>query len=71
MHVELDRLRRELRQKIFVGEPSGETFVAAAPEARIESLRERATKHPEAPRSEAPPRKKDKKGPTTLDDFAA
>lgn len=70
MHIELDRLRKELRQKIFVGEPSGETFVAAAPEARIESLRERATKHPQEPRIEAPPQKKDKKGPTTLDDFA-
>src|SRR6266702_4202134 len=39
MHVELDRLRKDLKQKIFVGEPGGETFVAAAPEKRIETLR--------------------------------
>ncbi len=43
MHQELDRLRRELRQKIFVGEPSGETFVTAAPEERIETMRREAT----------------------------
>ncbi|TLZ52398.1 MAG: DEAD/DEAH box helicase [Methanobacteriota archaeon] len=39
MHAELDRLRRELKQKIFVGLPGGETFVTAKPEERIASLR--------------------------------
>ncbi|MGQ0797067.1 MAG: helicase-related protein, partial [Methanobacteriota archaeon] len=42
MHQELDRLRQELRQRIFVGTPGGETFVAAAPEARIEAMRREA-----------------------------
>jgi hypothetical protein len=40
MHVELDRLRRELRQKMFVGSPGGETYVTAKPEERIQRLRE-------------------------------
>ena len=70
MHTELDRLRRELRQRIFVGTPGGETFVAAAPErvleARRAALREEA-QEPPAPRSRRP----SKKGPTTLDDYGA
>src|SRR5207245_11704099 len=39
MHVELDRLRKHLMQKIFVGEPGCETFVTAPPEQQIETLR--------------------------------
>jgi len=39
MHVELDRLRRELRQKIFVGQPTGETFVQIEPGERLERMR--------------------------------
>jgi len=66
MHVELDRLRKELKQKIFVGEPGGETFVAAAPERRIEALRERAREPPPLPE---PHRRASKKGQTTVEDF--
>ena len=69
MHVELDRLRRDLKQKIFVGEPGGEMFVTAAPEKVLETKREqaaeRAAKRDEPPRKRAPA----KKGPTTLDDY--
>jgi Fanconi anemia group M protein len=72
MHVELDRLRRELRQRIFVGEPGGETFVAAAPEARIESMRleaegrdaEAASDREVRARRDAP-----RKGQLTFEDF--
>src|SRR3989449_5100490 len=39
-HVELDRPPEEVEQKNFVGEPGGETFVAAAPERRVEAVRE-------------------------------
>jgi ERCC4-related helicase len=63
MHQELDRLRKELKQRIFVGEPGGETFVAAAPEKRIEALREETRPAPERPREPA------KKGQTTVEDF--
>lgn len=63
MHAELDRLRRELRQKIFVGLPSGETFVAADAQKRIEGLRDA---HPKPP--EAPPRPK-RPGQADLADF--
>ncbi len=65
MHVELDRLRRELKQKIFVGEPGGETFVTADPEARIEALREEAREEP--PSTPRPSR--GRKGQTKFDDF--
>ena len=66
MHQELDRLRKELRQKIFVGQPSGETFVAADPEKRIESLREQSREeHPET----ALPRPAARKGQTKFEDF--
>src|SRR2546430_14208185 len=34
MHQELDRLRKELPQKVFVAEPGGDMLVAAAPEQR-------------------------------------
>jgi len=67
MHRELERLRKELKQKIFVGEPGGETFVTAAPEKRLEALREQAT-HPEE-HGEASPRRPAKKGQTTFDDY--
>lgn len=69
MHQELDRLRRELKQRIFVGEPGGETFVAAAPERRLEALRERASVERETPAVPETRRPASKKGPTTLDDF--
>jgi Fanconi anemia group M protein len=66
MHQELDRLRKELRQKIFVGDPSGETFVVAAPEQRIEALREETREE----RSPAPQRSpSSKKGQTKFEDF--
>ena len=42
MHAELDRLRRELKQRVFVGAPGGETVVTAKPEERIRRLREAA-----------------------------
>jgi ERCC4-related helicase len=63
MHQELDRLRKELKQRIFVGEPGGETFVAADPEKRIEALREETRPEPVRPREPA------KKGQTTVEDF--
>ena len=66
MHQELDRLRKELRQKIFVGDPSGETFVAAAPEQRIEALREETREEPRAPPQARP---SSKKGQTKFEDF--
>ena len=69
MHQELDRLRRDLKQKIFVGEPTGETFVTAAPEklleARREVLADETAKREESHRKAVPRRK----GPTTLDEF--
>lgn len=64
MHVELDRLRKELKQRIFVGEPGGETFVTADPERRIEALREATRTEPEPVRPREP-----KKGQTTVEDF--
>ncbi|TLZ86952.1 MAG: DEAD/DEAH box helicase, partial [Methanobacteriota archaeon] len=66
MHLELDRLRKDLKQKIFVGEPGGETFVAAAPEKRIETLR--AQSHDRAPVPESR-RRPSKKGQTTFEDY--
>ena len=66
MHQELDRLRKELRQKIFVGEPGGEMFVAAAPEQRIATLREETREEPSPRPQERPP---SKKGQTKFDDF--
>jgi Fanconi anemia group M protein len=67
MHEELDRLRRELRQKIFVGQPGGETFVSAAPEERIAQLRDETTATPSAP--EVPARKAAQARQTELIDF--
>jgi len=66
MHQELDRLRKELRQKIFVGDPGGETFVVAAPDQRIEALREETREEPSPGPQERPP---SKKGQTKFDDF--
>ena len=63
MHQELDRLRRELQQKIFVGTPGGETFVSASPEKRIQALREARPKPPESP-----PRPK-RRGQTDLSEY--
>ncbi len=70
MHQELEKLRQDLKQKIFVGEPSGETFVTAAPERIMEARRERIQEPPRE-RPSPPPRKpaSTKKGPTTLDDY--
>ncbi len=65
MHVELDRLRRELKQKIFVGEPGRETFVTAAPEARIEALRQETREEPPS----TPRQSREKKGQTKFEDF--
>ena len=70
MHAELDRLRKELRQRIFVGTPDGETFVAAAPERVLEARRAALREAVQEP----PPvtlRRPSKKGPTTLDDYGA
>jgi Fanconi anemia group M protein len=69
MHEELDRLRRELKQRIFVGEPTGETFLAVAPERILEAKREQiAAKSAEEVLAQRRPRAA-KKGPMTLDDF--
>ncbi len=67
MHQELDRLRRDLKQKIFVGEPGGEMFVTASPDRILEARREQTR----APEPETPARKPEprRKGPTTLDEF--
>ncbi len=65
MHAELDKLRRDLKQKIFVGEPGGETLVTAAPERVLQSKREHLADRREEPPRKLPPRK----GPTTLDDY--
>jgi Fanconi anemia group M protein len=54
MHAELDRLRQELKQKMFVGAPGGETFVAADPHERIGRLRD-AEKARESPARKARP----------------
>ena len=63
MHVELDRLRRDLRQKIFVGQPTGETFVQMKPGERLERMREIA-------RGEATPAKLPRKpGQAKLPDY--
>ena len=50
MHMELDRLRKELKQKIFVGTPGGETFVTAKPEQRMADLRAAAKPDEEPPK---------------------
>jgi Fanconi anemia group M protein len=65
MHQELERLRRELKQKIFVGEPSGETFVTARPEKVMEHLRQEAREKVES----AEVRRVDRKGQTKLSEF--
>ncbi len=65
MHQELESLRRALRQKIFVGTPSGPTFVEARPAERLERLREAAEPR-EEPKAPRPPRKP---GQATLPDF--
>ncbi len=65
MHAELDRLRKELKQRIFVGEPGGDTFVSAAPERRIEALREQTREDRPSPTRRAV----SKKGQTTVEDF--
>jgi len=49
MHAELDRLRKDLRQKIFVGMPGGEAFVTAKPEDRIAGLRAARARREEEP----------------------
>jgi len=51
MHAELDRLRRDLKQRMFVGGPGGETFVIAPAEERIRRLREAAQPKEEPPRT--------------------
>jgi hypothetical protein len=66
MHQELDLLRKELRQKIFVGEPGGETFVTSAPEQRIEALRQERREEPPAL---SPAKTSSKKGQTKFEDF--
>lgn len=66
MHQELDLLRKELRQKIFVGEPGGETFVSSAPEQRIEALRQERREEPPAL---TPAKTSSKKGQTKFEDF--
>jgi len=51
MHAELDRLRRELKQRMFTAGPGGETMVAAKPGERSRRLRETAQPKEEAPRT--------------------
>src|SRR5438445_12745541 len=65
MHQELDRLRKELKQRILVGEPRGETFVAAVPLQRIELLRDQAR------RDSAPVLQRAKTGQTTFEEYGA
>lgn len=50
MHAELDRLRRDLKQKIFVGAPGGEAFVTADAQQRIKGLRDAGRTRPEEPK---------------------
>lgn len=68
MHQELDRLRSDLKQRIFVGEPGGEMFATAAPENVLQAKREEIAqdKRPSAPVRKRVP---SKAGPTTLDDY--
>ena len=65
MHVELDRLRRELRQKIFVGQPVGEVFAEVRPAERLERMREAA--RPQEP--SAPAKEPRKPGQAKLPDY--
>lgn len=64
MHEELDRLRRQLKQRILVGEPTGEVFTLPEPEKVMERLSEEARERQEA-RVKEPP----KKGQTKLSEF--
>ncbi len=68
MHLELDRLRRDLRQRIFVGEPGGELFATAAPEKVLEARRDQVAEERRARATERKP-SPSKKRPTTLDDY--
>ncbi len=65
MHEELDRLRRELQQRIFVGQPKGQVFVEARPAQRIEMLRQASRPTGEA----APTRPARKPGQAKLADY--
>ena len=65
MHVELDRLRRDLRQKIFVGTPAGEAFAEVRPAERLERMRD-AARPRETPAPAKPPRKP---GQATLPEY--
>jgi ERCC4-related helicase len=56
MHLELEHLRRELRQKIFVGVPAGETFAEVRPAERLDRMR-RAGRAPDTPVPAKAPRK--------------
>jgi len=64
MHEELDRLRRQLKQRILVGEPTGEVFTRPEPEKVMERLSEEARERQEAKVKEPP-----KKGQTKLSEF--
>lgn len=57
MHQELERLRRELKQKIFVGQPTGETFAEARPAERLERMREQVREKEEPKPVKPTPRK--------------
>ncbi len=45
MHQELETLRRALRQRIFVGQPTGEVFASDRPEERLRHMREQVESH--------------------------
>ena len=45
MHQELEALRRALRQRIFVGQPTGEVFASDRPEERLRHMREQVESH--------------------------
>jgi len=45
MHQELEALRRALRQRIFVGQPTGEVFTSDRPEERLRHMREQVESH--------------------------
>ena len=69
MHEELDRLRRELKQRIFVGDLGGDTFVAAAPDRRLEALREAAGAKEIPAASKEAREASSKRGQRTFEDF--
>ena len=65
MHQELEKLRRNLRQRIFVSEPSGEVFTQAHPQKMIEYLRKDTSTKQDDVKMQEP----HKKGQTKISEF--